>query len=284
MSHIDTTWEETLPGAPPATATVGERLRLALAVRKRSIRALHKALQGDELPGTSYAALHRYVKDKAQPPADFLAATARELRVRPEWLLLGEGPAFQETWEQEREHERRAVFEAGREAEQQARLAQAREREQRAELDEPWNYMTFTRNLPLGPEPMATHRLRAIRRFLRKLEDADLANPQRGFINVSSRLALLYAAGVFLVRVDEAFAAAARPSEEGDDYYRGGRGRDWLIEVLVDGTTPPESIVAWHDAALDLFGRRVRWLGARDEHSRDLGDDARDDETEDLSL
>lgn len=86
--------------------TFGQRLRWAIENRgpgrggrprgrnrPGSIRAFHIALKesGAVVRGSSYQMLHRYLADETTPPPDFIAAAAKLLGVRPEWLATGEG-------------------------------------------------------------------------------------------------------------------------------------------------------------------------------------------------
>ena len=71
---------------------VSDRLAEALELRERTIRSLHESLKGSKIKGTgSYSSVHAYVNGDVMPPLEFLLAAAEELRVRPSWLVLGEG-------------------------------------------------------------------------------------------------------------------------------------------------------------------------------------------------
>ena len=70
-----------------------ERLRHAIETRmeRGSIREFHKRIAERDVSGSSYPVIHRYLKGEVMPPLDFLEAAAEVLRVRPAWLILGEG-------------------------------------------------------------------------------------------------------------------------------------------------------------------------------------------------
>lgn len=221
---------------------IGTRIRWALEQRKQSIRALHKALQGEGLPHTSYPALHRYLKGESDPSADFVTAVASLLRVRPEWLLTGNGPALEEEWEREQQRDR-------------ARAAvEIRERAR-----DPFDDAEFIATLPLGNDELRLARYKALRRFAQRLYDAEGSQAVWGM--ESDRRALLAAAATFLVAVDAAFLAAGQYGEHGHTNPRGRRGfrRVLLLESSASGGWQ----VMWTDAILDLFARRVFGLGER---------------------
>ncbi len=223
--------------------SIGTRLRSALKARNVSIRALHKSLQGNGLPGTSYPALHRYLKDQVQPPADFVAAVVTVLRVRPEWLLLGSGPALEEDWEreQQRERERAGMALVGR-------------------VEDPFGDFHFIGGLPLGGEHVRWAHYNALRRFARRLYDAGAS--QQTWAMEDDRRALLAAAARFLVEVDDAFAKAGSDPEARDPSR--ARSLTFRSDLLLQGSSSSGWQGTWADAVLDLFARRVIGLGERD--------------------
>ena len=70
---------------------VAGRLRRALSLRDRSMRSLHLELHADGVRGSSYASVHGYLNGRADPPLEFLLATADALNVSPAWLVQGSG-------------------------------------------------------------------------------------------------------------------------------------------------------------------------------------------------
>ncbi|CAN5188110.1 hypothetical protein BH24GEM2_BH24GEM2_13810 [soil metagenome] len=83
--------------------TVAERLRHAIekgtGPGAGSIRKFHKWISEENVPGTSYPVIHRYLKGTAKPPVEFLEVAADLLGVRLAWLVLGEGkPTELEQW------------------------------------------------------------------------------------------------------------------------------------------------------------------------------------------
>lgn len=70
---------------------VAARLKRALSLRDRSIRSLHLELHADKIRGSSYASVHGYLNGRADPPLEFLLATAEALDVNPAWLVQAIG-------------------------------------------------------------------------------------------------------------------------------------------------------------------------------------------------
>jgi hypothetical protein len=73
--------------------------RLSKAVRAwpgGGITAFQRQLQAEGVPGSSYAMVHKYLRDKTVPPISFLNAAAEFLGVRVSWLAFGEGPSTAE--------------------------------------------------------------------------------------------------------------------------------------------------------------------------------------------
>ena len=70
---------------------VGNRLKLALERRERSIRSFQRALHDQRIHGSSYASVYQYVQGRTSPPLEFLEGAAKELAVRVSWLVSGEG-------------------------------------------------------------------------------------------------------------------------------------------------------------------------------------------------
>lgn len=67
------------------------RLSEALRIAGVSIRGFHDQIKDRDVPGNSYAVIHRYLRGKATPPVAFLQAASEILGVRPEWLVLDKG-------------------------------------------------------------------------------------------------------------------------------------------------------------------------------------------------
>lgn len=94
--------------------------RLTQAVHEagyKSIRAFQRALPED-VRGTSYESVYRYMRGEREPGPEFLEAAARLLGVRSEWLEGDDGPmaddtlipdtenrSLREAWEAERREE-----------------------------------------------------------------------------------------------------------------------------------------------------------------------------------
>jgi hypothetical protein len=217
--------------------TIKQRLEHARELRGFSLRKFQQeieklARQDKSVPATSYPAIHRYLKDKkTQPPSDFVAAAARILRVRPEWLLLGEGPRTVEEFTQQEAQRLGEVVREGIDA------AAHPDQHFIATMDE------------LGPRlsPQRWRRLQAVERFAQKLFDAG-PSAERWAMQ-RDRHELLRAAGRFLIGVEDAFD-------------RAGHGDHTLLLL---SSASPGWYVAWSDAVLDLFARRVYGLGERDQ-------------------
>ena len=72
--------------------TLGERLRHAVTEGGLSVRAFHRAMDGERgVYGSSYPNVHRYLADKADPSLEFLRQASDLLSVRYEWLAVGHG-------------------------------------------------------------------------------------------------------------------------------------------------------------------------------------------------
>ena len=224
---------------------VHERLERALAVRKLSIRKFHAALQGDGYPHTSYQAVRRYLKGQAKPTSDFLAAATRILRVRPEWLVLGEGPGTYEEWEKARRREMEAF------------AVEALDR-----VRNPDEHFLSTLD-ELGPRfsPERSRRHLALIRFSRKMFDAGPVSSDR-WARVDLREDLLRAAGRFLVGVETAFEQASRRYP--DRLAQDGSLPNRLDELLVTRSASDGWYIQWSDGVLQLFASRVIGLGERD--------------------
>ncbi len=77
--------------------SLSKRLKKALEDWKRggagrSISSFHRILAERQVPGSSYAMVHRYLRGQWKPSLGFLEAAAEVLGVRKEWLTYGEGP------------------------------------------------------------------------------------------------------------------------------------------------------------------------------------------------
>ena len=68
------------------------RLQEAILLRGLSIRGFVRLLEGQGVPRSSYATIHRYLSGETPPPLEFLRTAARLLDLREEWLVLGIGP------------------------------------------------------------------------------------------------------------------------------------------------------------------------------------------------
>jgi hypothetical protein len=77
--------------------TIGSRLKHAIgAWDGGGISAMQRELQAEGVPGSSYAMVHKYLRDKSVPPLAFLTAAADLLGVRVSWLAFGEGRRTEE--------------------------------------------------------------------------------------------------------------------------------------------------------------------------------------------
>lgn len=75
-------------------SAVGERLREAVEEHDgMSIRQFQKRMDETDVDGTSYSAVHRYLRpgSTTEPSIAFLKEAAEVLGVRPEWLILNRG-------------------------------------------------------------------------------------------------------------------------------------------------------------------------------------------------
>lgn len=70
---------------------VALRLKRALSLRDRSMRSLHLELRAESVRGSSYASVHGYLNGRANPPLEFLLASAEALAVSPRWLIEAVG-------------------------------------------------------------------------------------------------------------------------------------------------------------------------------------------------
>ena len=59
------------------------------------MRSLHLELHREGIRGSSYASVHGYLNGRAEPPLEFLLATAEALAVSPAWLIREEGQPTQ---------------------------------------------------------------------------------------------------------------------------------------------------------------------------------------------
>lgn len=86
------------------------RLNEAVARAGWSVTRLAARLAEREVRSSSYSSVWAYLnrRDVAAPPLEFLEAAAEVLRVRPAWLVLGEGePTLDEEWAREEIEEAR---------------------------------------------------------------------------------------------------------------------------------------------------------------------------------
>ena len=58
---------------------------------RRSISSFHRILAERQVPGSSYAMIHRYLGGQGEPSLKFIEAAAEVLEVRPAWLTYGAG-------------------------------------------------------------------------------------------------------------------------------------------------------------------------------------------------
>ena len=77
--------------------SLSDRLNQALQDWKRgeagrSVSSFHRILAERQVPGSSYAMVHRYLRGQWKPSLGFLEAAAEVLGVRQQWLTYGEGP------------------------------------------------------------------------------------------------------------------------------------------------------------------------------------------------
>jgi transcriptional regulator with XRE-family HTH domain len=219
------------------TASIASRLSLELDRAGMSKKAFWRALTDSKVLGTSYPAITRYLNGTTHPSADFVVAAAEVLQVTPGYLLTGDSPRLQAEADQHRQ-----AFQ------QLPRLT-----------DSDRHYWTFVANLPLGSGRERDVRRGALIQFAKKMANVSIMNVE--MFDVAEREALIAAAGVFLVEVEQAFQAAARAPVA-------GRGRSDPSPLVTAGLLLGSSSsggwwVNWTDAVLDLFARRVMGLGER---------------------
>ena len=75
----------------PYETTLGDRLGTAIERKDISVSAFHRALNKDGVKGSSYAQIHRYLRNKSVPSIEFIEAAAELLDVRAIWLVSDEG-------------------------------------------------------------------------------------------------------------------------------------------------------------------------------------------------
>jgi len=71
--------------------TTGTRLRRAIEHSALSIRGFQETIDKRDVRGTSYAMIHRYLKDETEPPLGFIREASDILGVRVAWLATGQG-------------------------------------------------------------------------------------------------------------------------------------------------------------------------------------------------
>jgi hypothetical protein len=226
---------------------VAGRLRAALDRNELSARAFHQKFAsrfGETVTGSSYTAIHRYLRGENPQPLEFLASASDILGVRVEWLAFGDGEM---TLEQA-------------EIEEQRRSAAERFERRRVE-----DAAVIDAVFPLDLEGLLSRdqdRLRnaiqtkarrdALLRYAEKLHTIGAPLARVGW--EEGRAAILRAAGRFIERVEGALAdvvthadAEGERGELVDAFYLGSRGPGWDAE--------------WLDAILALFSRRMYGMG-----------------------
>ena len=216
--------------------TVADRLQQAVRDRFPDVLAFQRAMQKKGVTGSSQGSVYAYIGGASVPSLEFLKAAAEILNVRPEWLMLGSGPRTEE------EHRR--------ELERLMSLGDLRGRDVEAAF------------AALSEEDQVRHvgKRAAIARFSTKLTDAGSTT----FSDPDDRDAVLRAALLFLIGVEELFGRVTSPNPDEDLTRR--MGYDWLF---LRSSSSRGWRTTWEDAVLDLFSRRVKGLGER---SNDIWD------------
>jgi transcriptional regulator with XRE-family HTH domain len=208
--------------------TVGERLKAAMRVSGSSVRRLERDLKARGTRSASYASLHRYLRNTQHPPADVLADIADVLGARAAWLLTGDGP--------------RTDADAAAQHERQAEL-----------LDPDRHHWPYIRGLDLGEGKARDSRERALIRFSQMLDDISYLDER--FYDVAKRATLIQAAASFLMDVERALETALETEMTHTTEWG---ARPLVAAGLLRGEMRSGAeLLAWHDAALDLFRRRV---------------------------
>ena len=187
----------------------------------------------EEVPGSSYPVIHRYLKGTATPPVEFLEAASDILNVRSAWLAFGEGPRDEE--------EARLASQSFRVEEQRVAISPV---QQAADV--------------LGHQGRQPNERQyaAVDRFHAKLWDADFPESPWGD-DEGNRIAILVAAFEFLVAAD---ASAVEIGDARADDRDPKIDRDLLLSASV---ASPGWYVVWSDAVLHAFSLRVKGLGER---------------------
>lgn len=235
----------------------GERLRTAIEDHwhppnggRPSQRNFHKVFtathSGDPFGKTSKSVINSYVKGHTRPPLKFVEAAAGVLGVRKAWLAVGEGaPTIDAEW---------------------VRAARAvqdwKEANQSPEIE------AAIRDHSAGEDSKAEERRRAVRRFLRKLDDA--ATWEVDWYSAERRAELAKLALTFLVDVDRFFGVkpgntVARYADD-DIKIREAEKRNEAAQralLLLPDSSARGWWVHWYDSVLTLFSQRVMGLGVR---------------------
>jgi len=247
------------------------RLRTALERREISIREFQRLMEATGIEGTSYPAVHRALQGKPVPAIDFLEGAARILDVRREWLILGAGEM---TEEEQRKTTEAPEPPAMRGADVDLKNVETILKEN----------LDFVRPL-IGDHDRARAIIRfqerqsAVRRFARKLADAEWPDSPWQRLGKRRRGELYAAAARFLVGVERLFddigtgATVGRKMNEDEEgnyspwFDRVSYTRDKRVpfaeDLFLGESWSRGWYVVWSDAVLDLFARRVKGLGER---------------------
>lgn len=101
----------TPPSEVEPLKTVGERLTAALSRLGKTARWLHLELDDGGVKGSSYGSVWAYVRNRREPKAVWITATAGVLGVRVEWLAYGRGPMTGPEDEKSEEARRHRIWE-----------------------------------------------------------------------------------------------------------------------------------------------------------------------------
>jgi hypothetical protein len=238
-------------------SSIGERLKRALNLRDRSVRAFQKAMEERHAMGSSAPAIYRYLRGEATPTLQFIEAAASWLEVRREWLAFGEGEITEDL-------------------EARARFQKFIELPELTDLD----VQDALEGVPEERRDAIAGRYRtAMARFSKKLQDAALSGDV--WMELEGRKALLQAAVAYLVGEEELFRRVSSLSPWAEDEAEHLRGRD---DLFLRSSSSPGWRVMREDRVLAMFADRVRGLGERTDEFWDAHSPVLDPRREDYEL
>lgn len=225
--------------------TIRDRLAWARKQRGWSKRKLVRELEAlpDPPKGSTMPSVLSYLReeDPTTPPVETITALAKLLGVREEWLAFKKGAPTEHVEALLRAQDGGAMAVQGALA--------------GPEQGEEWGWIV---ELEPGKGREATRHRAALLRLARKLRDAEAR--EAPWNSTDARRDLLTAAHAFLAGTEAAFERAGGWDPEGTtgaERLQGARDH-LLVRDLSEG-----GYVAWSDAALDLFSRRVYGLAER---------------------